>query len=49
MIMAGLEKPEIYIARRHNIASQYIDNRPILELFLEVEKHPGSRVAKQWW
>ena len=49
MIMAGLEELEIYIARRQNMVSQYIDNMPILGLFLEVEKHPGSRVAKRWW
>ena len=42
---AGLEELETYISRRHNMVDQYITNRPLMYLYLEVEKRPGSRVA----
>ena len=40
---------EVYIGSQHNVVSQYIVNRPIMDLCLEEERHPGKRVEKWWW
>ena len=31
------------------MVAQFISTRPIIDLCLEVERHPGDRVAKRWW
>ena len=46
---AGMEEMDTYIYRRQNTADQYIVTWTILDLFLEVGKHPGERVVKWWW
>ena len=38
--MVGLEDTGVYIARRQNMAAQYIAARPIMELCLEVDQKP---------
>ena len=44
-----LEEMKTYIHRRHNAVAKYIVMRPILELCLEVEWRPASRVTDRWW
>ena len=46
---AGLEEMEVYIRRRKNFVVRYIATRPIMDLFLEAERNPGSRVEKSLW
>ena len=46
---AGLEELETYISRSQNPVAQYIATQTILDLCLEVEKHPRVWVAKWWW
>ena len=31
------------------LLAQFITTRPIMDLCLEAERRPGSRVAKRWW
>ena len=45
----GLDGLEVYIRLIHNTVAQFITDRPIMDLFLEVERCPGSRVKKWWW
>ena len=45
---SGLEEMETYISRRNNTVAKFIATRPILDLFLEAERRPGSWVVK-WW
>ena len=42
-----LEGPETYIYIRQKTVAQYIATSPILELFLEAERHMGERVAQR--
>ena len=44
-----LEEIETYISRRQNKVMQYIVTQPIIDLFLEAERSPGSRLPKRWW
>ena len=44
-----MQEIETYAARNQNTAAQYIATRPIMDLYLEVGRHPGSRVLKRWW
>ena len=39
----------MYIARRQNMAAQYIVTCPIMNLCLEVERNPGLRLSRRWW
>ena len=39
---------ETYVSRCHKTVAQFIAIRPIVDLCLEVERHPGSRVARRW-
>ena len=48
MAEEGLQEVETYIYRHQNIVTQFIANRPIIDLFLEVERRPGPRVSKRW-
>ena len=45
MWVVGLDEMEIYIFRHHNTATQYIVNRPIMDLSLEEEGRPGLWVG----
>ena len=45
----GLDNLELYIRQRHKILAQFITDQPIMDLFLEVERRPRSRVKKWWW
>ena len=45
----GIDDLEVYIRQRHKTLAQFITDRPIMELCLEVERRPGSRVKKWWW
>ena len=49
MAEARLQELETYIFRLQNTVAQFIDTRPIMELFLAAEKCLGSQVTKQWW
>ena len=44
----GREEMKTYISRLHNIVAQYIANRTIFYLCMEVERRPGSRVSRRW-
>ena len=44
-----LQEVETYFSQCQNTYAQFIATRPIIDLCLEAERHPGSRVAKQWW
>ena len=46
---AGLEEIKVYIGRWNNTMAQFIGTRPIMDLYLEVERRPVDRVAKWWW
>ena len=47
-IEAGLQEVETYVSCRQNTVIQFISTRPILDLCLAVERHPGSREAYLW-
>ena len=37
---------EVYIGQRQNMVVQFITTHTIMDLCLEVERHPGARIAK---
>ena len=47
--MVGLEDIGVYIALLHNTVTQYITNRPIMDLCLAAERKPGMCLSRQWW
>ena len=49
MSEVGLQEAKTYVYRRQNKAAQFIDIRTIVDLYLAVERRPGSRVTKPWW
>ena len=48
LTMVGLEKIRMYIARRHNMVTQYIVTHPIMDLCLAAERKPGMRLSRRW-
>ena len=46
MVLKMIEK---YISRWHNKAAQYIGTFPIIGLFLDMERRPGSQALMRWW
>ena len=46
---AGFEPMETYIWRRHNMVTQYIVTRSILDLCKAAERKQGAWVGMQWW
>ena len=40
---------EMYVLRRQNMAGQYIETQPILDLCKEALRRPGMWVTKRWW
>ena len=46
---AGLWELETYVSRRQNTVVQFIATGTIMDLYLEAERRPGSRVEKRWW
>ena len=46
---AGFEEMEEYVLRRHNMVTQYIVTRPIMDLCNEIVRMTGTWVAKRWW
>ena len=49
MDKAGLQEVENYVSLHQNTVEQFIDTRPIMDLFLAVKRHPGSLLANMWW
>ena len=49
MMEAGLQEVKTYISYRTNTPTQFIVTKPIMDLCLEVERRPGSRVANRWF
>ena len=49
MSEAVLHEEETYVSLHQNTVAQLIATRPIMDLCLEVERRPESRVYKQWW
>ena len=45
----GFQEVETYVSLRQNTVTQFIATRPIIDLCLEMEWRPGSRVTNQWW
>ena len=48
MQVKGLEEMGTYKYRFQNTVVQYIVMRTILELLLEADRGPGSRLPKKW-
>ena len=48
MTEVALQKVETHVYHRQNTVAQSIATRPIMDLCLEAERSPGSRVANQW-
>ena len=49
MRAAGIEEIETYISRWQNTVVKYIVTRPILDLYLDTKRRPGSQEQKWWW
>ena len=49
MAEAGLQEGENYAYLRQNTFTQFIANRPIMDLCLVAERRTGSWVDNQWW
>ena len=49
MAEAGLQELETYVSHHQNTVSQYISNRPIMDLFLATKRRPGPRVKMWCW
>ena len=49
MVEEGLKEVDTYVLFCQNTITQYIENYPALELFIEVERRLGSRVAQTCW
>ena len=48
MMEAGLEEVEIYVPHSYNTTKQYITSHPKMDLCVEVERRPGTRMNKRW-
>ena len=46
---AVLQYVETYIYRCQNTSTPFIATRPIINLFMEADRRPGSQVTKRWW
>ena len=54
---SGFEKVDAYVVMRQNMAPQYIATQPILEIYKETVRRPGTWVEKiggvrrdwTWW
>ena len=44
-----MQELETYISRRKNTVENFIGVRTIMDLGLEAERRPGSRVSRRWW
>ena len=49
MSEVGMQEVETYVSCRQNTGAQFIATRPIMDLCLEAERRPGTRVSKRWW
>ena len=49
MQAAGLETMETYIFRHQNKVTHYIETRPIIDICMEAEWRPVTRVLRLWW
>ena len=47
MAEAGMEEVETYIAQCHKTVTDIIMIRPIMDLCLAAERHPGERVYQR--
>ena len=49
MVEAGLQEVDTYVSRCHNMVTQFIATRPIMDLYLAAERRIGPMVSKWWW
>ena len=49
MVEAGFQEVETYVFLRQNTVAQFIATRTIIDLCLDMEWRPGSRVTNWWW
>ena len=49
MAKLGMDEIGVYIARRQNTVTQYIVNRPIMDLCLAAEQEPGLQLSRRCW
>ena len=49
MVEVVLQEVGTYLSCRHNIVTQFIATRPIMDLCLAAARIPGSRVANRRW
>ena len=49
MAEVGLQEVETYISRHQDTVAKFIATRPIMDLCLAAERHPGSQVTNWWW
>ena len=49
MAEAGLQEVETYVSHRHKNVAQYIETRPIVDLYLAAKRRPGPRVTMRFW
>ena len=45
----GMDKIEVYIARRQNKAAQKNSTRTFMDLCLAAERKPGLHLSRRWW
>ena len=45
----GLDENGVHIARRQNMAAQYIATHPTMDLCLEAEQKPVLQLSRRWW
>ena len=48
LAVVGMKEKGIYIARRHNTVTHYIENIPIIDFCLSEEWKPGQRLYRRW-
>ena len=49
MAEAGFEGIGTYVTRSKNIVAQYIEKRPILDLYERFARRMGAWVSRRWW
>ena len=49
MTEAVCQEVDNYVSCRQNTAAQFIATRPIMNLCMEADQMPGSRVSNKWW
>ena len=49
MEMMVLGEIGVYITRRQNTVTEYIDTCPIMDLCLAADRKPGLHLSRRWW